>query len=125
MTRNRLEYRRELSRLESWREFSIRHLAFAFHRITGWLLLGWVALHLALPTVTAGPAVWNPLGQLSPPLAEAVVVGLFAVLVFHTFNGLRLIAAELFGAGIGTAKRVFQGTLVACALVVVGMGVLL
>lgn len=123
MAGKQLEYRRKISNVWSWTDFSARHAAFALHRITGWLLLGWVVVHLGLPTVSGGSAVWNPLVDLGEPVAGAVVVGLFAVLVFHSFNGVRLIAAELFGVGIATARRVFLWTLVASAVLVVGMGV--
>jgi succinate dehydrogenase / fumarate reductase cytochrome b subunit len=106
-------------------DFSARHAAFALHRVTGWLLLGWVVVHLGVPTVSGGSAVWNPLVDLGEPAAEAVVVGLFAVLIFHSFNGIRLIAAELFGVGIATARRVFLWTLVLSAVLLVAMGVFL
>lgn len=106
-------------------DFSARHVAFALHRVTGWLLLGWVVVHLGVPTVSGGLAVWNPLVDLGEPAAEAVVVGLFAVLIFHSFNGIRLIAAELFGVGIATARRVFLWTLVLSVVLLVAMGVFL
>jgi succinate dehydrogenase / fumarate reductase cytochrome b subunit len=125
MERKRLEYRRKVSSIRSWMDFSARHVAFALHRVTGWLLLGWVVVHLGVPTVSGGLAVWNPLVDLGEPAAEAVVVGLFAVLIFHSFNGIRLIAAELFGVGIATARRVFLWTLVLSVVLLVAMGVFL
>jgi succinate dehydrogenase / fumarate reductase cytochrome b subunit len=106
----------------SWREYSAQHVAFALHRITGWLLLGWVVLHLALPVATTGPDVWNPLTALPGAGGKVLVTGLFAVLVFHAFNGIRLLAAELFGVGIRTAKSVFLSTLVASVALIVVMG---
>lgn len=120
-----IEYRRTLSNVGSWSDFSVRHVSFALHRITGWLLLGWVVVHLGVPAATAGPSVWNPLVEVPAPVARVVVVGLLAVLVFHSFNGVRLLAAELFGVGIETARRVFLWTLATSILLVAGLEVML
>ncbi|MEF8800279.1 MAG: succinate dehydrogenase, cytochrome b556 subunit [Halolamina sp.] len=125
MGNNSIEYRRKLASVKSWTDFSARHVAFALHRITGWLLLGWVVVHLGLPAVTTGPSVWNPLRDLPGPLSRVVVVGLLSVLVFHIFNGIRLLAAELFGVGIKTTRRVFLWTLATSVLLVIGLGVML
>lgn len=125
MRENRLEYRRKLSNVSGWRNFSVQHVAFALHRITGWLLLCWVVVHLGLPAVSSGPSVWNPLDALDPTAATAVIVGLFAVLLFHMFNGVRLLAAELLGFGAGSTKTVFLGTLVVCIASVLAVGVAL
>lgn len=124
MRENRLTYRRKVSNVENWGDFSIQHVAFALHRITGWALLGWVVVHLGLPSL-GGSSVWNPLTELSAPLSEVVVIGLFAVLLFHAFNGIRLLAAELLGIGAGNTKRLFLGTLIASVLLVAGLGVVL
>lgn len=125
MSEDRLVYRRALSNADSWTDFSVQHVAFALHRVTGWVLLGWLVVHLGVPTASSPGAVWNPLVQLSEPAATAVVVGLFAVLVFHAFNGIRLLAAELLGAGTGASRRVFLWTLAVSVLLVVGLGVML
>lgn len=125
MRENRLEYRRELSNRETWRDFSVQHTAFALHRITGWALLGWVVVHLGIPVMTSGPSIWNPLVELTAPVSKMVIIGLFAVLVFHVFNGIRLLAAELLGAGAGNTKRMFLFTLTVSGLLVVGMGAVL
>lgn len=125
MGENRLEYRRNLSNVKEWRDFSVQHIAFALHRVTGWLLLGWIIIHLGVPALTAGPAVWNPLSELRPPAAKVVSVSLFAVLVFHALNGVRLLAAEWLGVGASRTKPVFLGTLVLSGLLLVVMGVTL
>jgi len=122
MREDRLSYRRKVTNVGSWREFSVQHVAFSLHRVTGWLLLGWVLVHLGVPLLTAGPSVWNPLVELSGTVGTAVVTGLFAVLVFHAFNGVRLLAAELLGLGAGNVRPVFLSTLAASALLVVVMG---
>lgn len=125
MAEDRLEYRRTLMNVAGWKDFSVQHVAFGLHRVTGWLLLAWVGIHLGVPAVTAGPSVWNPFTQLGPAASQAVVVGLFAVLLFHGLNGVRLLAAELLGVGAGRTRAVFLGTmaLVVLSLVVLGVTV--
>lgn len=123
MRDDRPVYRRKLSNAGSWGDLSIpQHLALSLHRVTGWLLLGWVVVHLGLPAVTPGSSVWNPLSQLAAPASKVVVVGLFAVLVFHSFNGLRLLAAELLGVGVDNVRRAFLATLAVSGLLVIGLG---
>lgn len=125
MREDELIYRRALSNVDSWTDFSVQHVAFALHRLTGWVLLGWVALHLGVPVAASPGAVWNPLVELSGATSKLVVVGLLAVLVFHAFNGIRLLTAELFGAGTGSARWTFLWTLSVSGLLVVGLGVAL
>lgn len=125
MGEQRLEYRRKLSNVGRWREFSVQHVSFALHRVTGWLLLGWVGVHLGVPAITSGPAVWNPLVELDSSVSAAVVVGLFAVLLFHAFNGVRLLVAELSGVGSGNTRTVFLWTLAVSLVSVVVLGVTL
>lgn len=123
MEGNRLQYRRKLSKINSWRDFSIQHAAFALHRITGWLLLVWVCVHLGFPTITSGASVWNPVVELGSSASKIVIVGLFAILLFHAFNGIRLIAAELLGVGAGSTRIVFLGTVALSGLLLVILGI--
>lgn len=117
LNENRVTYRRRVSDLKSWLRYTPEHVAFALHRITGWLLLGWVGLHLAIPVLEGG--------NVYVPESAAMTVFVIAVLVFHGFNGIRLIAAELFGVGISQARRVFYATLIAAAALVIITGVTL
>jgi len=118
MRDNQLVYKRNVSSPSSWLDFSIEHVAFAIHRITGWLLLGWVVVHLGLPAITAPSTVWTP-------MSTATIVALLSVFVFHALNGVRLLVAELAGVGTTHARQVFQGTLVLCVVLVIVMGGLL
>lgn len=92
----------------------MEHVAFALHRITGWLLLAWVGVHLVWPAVTRTPsAVWRP-------TRTAVAVLLLAVLVFHAFNGVRLLLAECAGFGVGNTERGF-GVMLAVSILVLAV----
>lgn len=117
MDRGPLIYRRELFDPSSWRDFSVGHLSFVLHRLTGWLLLGWVAVHLVIP-----------LGQSSTttvytPTAAWLIVSLLAVLVFHSLNGIRLVILELGMLSPSENKTSFWVTIGFSALIVVLVGV--
>ncbi|MFB6086919.1 MAG: hypothetical protein ABEJ85_00230 [Haloarculaceae archaeon] len=115
MPDDQIVYRRNVSNPRSWGEFSVEHVAFGIHRVTGWLLLGWVLVHLGLPALSAPDAVWAP-------TATTTIVLLMAVLLFHGFNGARLLVAEFTGVGAGNPKQLFLATVVLCAVLVVGLG---
>lgn len=119
MRENRLVYERNVTDIGSWSDFSPNHVAFALHRITGWLLLGWVFVHLGLPSLLEAPTA------VYAPASKAVIVALFSVFLFHAFNGVRLLVAEFTGYGAGAAKRVFQGTLALALLFTIALGGLL
>lgn len=112
-------YERRIRNPHEWWNFSIEHTAFALHRISGWLLLGWVVLHLGIPTTTrSATAVWIP-------GSKAIIVGLLVVFVFHGLNGIRLLVTELTGTGAGNVRLAFQVTVVLCAVLIVVLGGLL
>lgn len=115
MSDDRLVYRRDVSDPSSWRDFSIQHWAFALHRITGWLLLGWIVFHLAIPAADSPSAVWVPTSTI-------VIVLLLTILLFHLLNGTRLLVAELTGVGSATSRHAIVGTVVVCLILVVGLG---
>lgn len=115
MSDERLIYRRTLGDVRQWRNVSVEVLAFWLHRITGWLLLGWIGLHLAIPAITDAPtAIWFPTWKVA-------IVFLLSIVVFHALNGIRLMVAEM-GLGAGQTRRTFQTTLLLCALVIVILG---
>lgn len=77
--------------------------AFWVHRISGLLILGYLYLHLALLSailLPSGAAHFNAVARVveQPGFVVADIV-LFAIIVAHALNGIRLIAAD-FGAMI-------------------------
>lgn len=116
MREERIIYRRKLSEFRSWTDFSIGHVAFTLHRVTGWLLLGWVLFHLAVPALRSTPDAVNA------PTSGMLTIAVLAVLVFHGFNGVRLILAELGSMSARQHRLAFQFTLVASVLLIVLLG---
>jgi len=83
-----------------WREFSAGMWAWILHKFTGWVLIGYLFVHVAtLSTVTAGDAgtlYTNTLQGLEGLLIiRFLEVGLFAVAIFHILNGIRLLFVDL------------------------------
>ncbi|MFB6094290.1 MAG: succinate dehydrogenase, cytochrome b556 subunit [Halanaeroarchaeum sp.] len=104
-----------------WTEFSAGMWAWVFHKFTGWVLIGYLFAHIAvLSSALAGPAVYTEtLHSLESILLVRVLeVGLLAVAVFHTLNGIRLLLVDL-GVGLESQAKSFYASLVITAIVVV------
>jgi succinate dehydrogenase / fumarate reductase cytochrome b subunit len=105
-----------------WREFKPGMWAWIFHKLTGWILVGYLFTHIAvLSTATAAePAVYtNTLSGLEELLVVRVLeVGLLAVAVFHILNGVRLLFVDL-GLGLENQDKSFYASLVVTGAITV------
>ncbi|MFW5918599.1 MAG: succinate dehydrogenase, cytochrome b556 subunit [Halanaeroarchaeum sp.] len=104
-----------------WTEFSAGMWAWVFHKFTGWVLIGYLFAHIAvLSSAIAGPEVYtNTLQNLeSILLVRMLEVGLLAVAVFHTLNGVRLLLVDL-GIGLESQAKSFYASLVVTAIIVI------
>ena len=72
--------------------------AWIIHRLSGLLLTFYLTLHLwVVNTLTQGPDTFNRvMNFLSSPLFKYLEVGLWAVILFHAFNGVRIIIVDFF-----------------------------
>ena len=107
-----------------WREFSAGMWAWVFHKLTGWILVGYLFTHIAVlstsigidpgsAAVAAGDDFYTTTLQ---GLEELLVVrfleiGLLAVAVFHILNGIRLLLVDL-GIGLENQHKSFYVSLV-------------
>jgi succinate dehydrogenase / fumarate reductase cytochrome b subunit len=95
-----------------WREFSAGMWAWIFHKLTGWILVGYLFTHIAvLSTAIQGAEMYNstltgPNGLESLVVVRFLEVGLFAVAVFHILNGIRLLMVDL-GLGLEVQDKTF------------------
>ena len=108
-----------------WREFSAGMWAWVLHKVTGWILAGYLFAHVAVLS-TAIPASSNPdaiaanadlytrtiQGLEGILLVRILEIGLLAAAVFHMINGVRLLLVDL---GIGLERQAL-GVYVAVAL---------
>jgi succinate dehydrogenase / fumarate reductase cytochrome b subunit len=104
-----------------WTEFSAGMWAWVFHKFTGWVLIGYLFAHIAvLSSAIAGPEVYtNTLQSLEGILLVRMLeVGLLAVAVFHTLNGIRLLLVDL-GIGLESQQKSFYASLIITALIVI------
>jgi succinate dehydrogenase / fumarate reductase cytochrome b subunit len=92
--------------------------AFYAHRISGLGILGFLALHTVdIGLVAISPALYDEVHALySTPLLRVFEVSLLAGILFHAFNGLRLLHLDLFDTDARTSERLLWLTV---ALVVV------
>jgi succinate dehydrogenase / fumarate reductase cytochrome b subunit len=108
-----------------WRTFSAGMWAWVLHKVTGWILAGYLFAHVAVLS-TAIPASSNPdaiaanadlytrtiQGLEGILLVRILEIGLLAAAVFHMINGVRLLLVDL---GIGLERQAL-GVYVAVAL---------
>jgi succinate dehydrogenase / fumarate reductase cytochrome b subunit len=99
-----------------WREFSAGMWAWILHKFTGWVLIGYLFVHVAaLSTATAGDGgtlYTNTLQGLEALLlVRFLEVGLFAVAIFHILNGIRLLFVDL-NLGLTVQDKTFYVSLI-------------
>jgi len=94
-------------------------LAWVAHRITGLVLLGYLFLHLyTLGSILQGPAPFDTaMALMAQPAVRLLELGLVWVVLFHAFNGIRLIVLHLIPAASQRALACAVGA----ATVVVGL----
>lgn len=85
--------------------------AFMLHRITGFLVLMFLLLHIVdVSLVNQGAEVYNDVHQLYGNIFLRIFeVGLLAALVFHALNGLRIVLFDFFPGVIEHEKMLQWG----------------
>ena len=104
-----------------WREFSAGMWAWIFHKFTGWVLIGYLFVHIpVLSTAMVGPETYTAtIGDLEAlAIVRVLEVGLLAVAVFHIMNGVRLLLIDL-GIGLERQHISFYASLVITAVIAV------
>jgi succinate dehydrogenase / fumarate reductase cytochrome b subunit len=81
--------------------------AFYAHRTGGLAILGFLALHLVdVGLVAVSPALYDEVHTLyGTPALRVFEVGLLAAILFHAFDGLRLLVLDLVDVGWRTSER--------------------
>ena len=82
--------------------------AFVLHRITGFLVLMFILLHIVDVSMLNFPRIYNEIHALyGNVLMRLFEVGLLFGLVYHALNGLRVIMIDFFPGSIKNEKSVF------------------
>lgn len=98
-----------------WRIYSVDNVLFLLHRITGVSLFVYVIAHIWMVSTAmlGGPEMFDAIMKtLAGPEFLAGDILLFGGLVFHTINGLRLMAHER-GLWLENADVLARTTIVA------------
>lgn len=88
------------------------------HRISGLAIFVFLGLHVAdVSLFTVSPELYDEVHRLyaTPPL-RIFESGLLVAILFHTFNGLRLVVIDLTDVGPKAVSRMLVGVLVATAV---------
>jgi len=85
--------------------YGLERYLYAGQRITGPLILLYLLAHVIVSGFRTNEALWEKvMGALEHPAVHVLEFLLIAVVVYHSFNGLRLILTEL-GLFIGRMER--------------------
>lgn len=87
--------------------------AFMTHRITGFLVFLFLLLHVVdVSLVNANPRVYDEVHDLyGNVFLRLFEVGLLAALVFHAFNGLRIVSYDFFPRVMKHERTMLWGVL--------------
>jgi succinate dehydrogenase / fumarate reductase cytochrome b subunit len=84
-----------------------------FHRVTGLGVLLFLLVHIVdITLIGFGPTVYNAgIAIFSLPLVRIVSLALIASVLYHSFNGLRIIIVDFWPAGHKYQRQMFYGVL--------------
>ncbi len=93
------------------------------HRITGVLIFFFLFAHvLDTSLVRVSPSAYNSvIGSYKNPVTNFLEYGLTAAIVFHAFNGLRIIAVDFWAKGAKYQKRMLWTVVGVWAALMAGM----
>ncbi len=100
--------------------------AFLGHRITGFLVFLFLLLHIVDVSLLRWPDTYDQVHRLyGNVVLRLFEVGLLTALVFHSLNGLRIVAVDLFPDAVRNQRRLLQGVVVLTLLMAVPGGVVI
>lgn len=96
--------------------------AWMLHRLSGLALIFYLCLHIwVINTLTLGESNFNEvMAFLGSPLFKILEVGLWGVILFHAFNGVRVVIVDFFKGSLFQKKLFF--ILIAIAFVLWAWG---
>ena len=83
--------------------------AFVAHRVSGFLVFLFLLLHVVDVSLVRWPAAYDEVHRLyGNVVLRLFEVGLLFALVFHSLNGLRIVAVDFFPEAVRNQRRLFQ-----------------
>ena len=87
--------------------------AFVGHRVSGFLVFLFLLLHIVDVATVRWPSVYDQIHSLyGNVLLRAFEVGLLFALLFHTLNGLRIVAVDFWPGQAANQRRLLVGVVV-------------
>lgn len=100
--------------------------AFLGHRITGFLVFLFLLLHIVDVSLLRWPATYDQVHRLyGNVLLRMFEVGLLLALLFHTFNGVRIVAVDMFPEAVRSQRRLLQAVVALTLLAGVPGGIVI
>ena len=100
--------------------------AFVGHRVSGFLVFLFLLLHIVDVSLVRWPATYDQVHRLyGNVLLRLFEVGLLFALVFHTFNGVRIVAVDLFPGAVRQQRRLLHAVVALTVLTGVPGGVVI
>jgi succinate dehydrogenase / fumarate reductase cytochrome b subunit len=102
-------------------------VAWVLHRVTGLALLGYLFVHIwALRSLVKGHQAFQAEMELfTTPVFKVAEWLLFAVVLFHALNGIRIVVVDFSQQGAWRQRALLRWVYVVGVLAVLGMGVLI
>lgn len=96
--------------------------AWILHRLSGLALVFYITLHIwVINTLTQGPEKFETIMTfLNSPLFKYLEVGLWGIILFHAFNGVRIIIVDFFKGSFAQKKVFFILILIAFIMWAIG-----
>ncbi len=86
--------------------------AFVAHRVSGFLVFLFLLLHIVDVSLLRWPATYDQVHRLyGNVVLRLFEVGLLFALLFHSFNGLRIVAVDFFPEAVGNQRRLLQAVI--------------
>lgn len=100
--------------------------AWILHRITGIALIGYLFLHIySISPLTQGEAAFNAkMGQFTTPFFMVLEWFLFAFVIFHSLNGIRIVIVD-WADGAKYHKQLYKISWVLGIILFLAMGALM
>ena len=101
--------------------------AWILHRLAGLALIFYLCIHIwVINTLTLGPEKFDSvMGFLGSPLFKLLEAGLWGVILFHAFNGVRIVIVDFFKGALFHKKLFFILIAIAAILWIIGTYLLL
>lgn len=95
------------------------------HRVTGVVIFLFLLVHvLDTSLVRVSPGAYDAvIGTYKNPLMAIGELGLVAAIMFHAFNGLRLVLVDFWKSGPKYQRQMLWGVLIVWAVVMIGFGI--